>query len=41
MKFKDIHIVKEEHFSIGIDELSDKHYVSLPVSNGFDDYEKY
>jgi hypothetical protein len=41
MKFKDIHILKEERFSVGIEELSGKHYVSIPVSNGFVDYEEY
>ena len=41
MNFKDIHILKKERFSIGIEEASNKYYISIPVSNGFVDYEEY
>lgn len=41
MKFKDLLVNKEERFSIGVEEQSGKFYLSIPVSNGFVDYEEY
>jgi len=41
MKFKDIIVNREERFSVGVEEDSGKHYVSIPVSNGMVDYEEY
>jgi len=41
MKFKDVAVNREERFSVGIEEDSGKHYVSIPVSNGLVDYEEY
>jgi hypothetical protein len=41
MKFKDVVVNREERFSVGVEEDSGKHYVSIPVSNGMVDYEEY
>jgi len=41
MKFKDVGVNREERYSVGIEEDSGKHYVSIPVSNGLVDYEEY
>ena len=41
MKFTDIKVNREKRFSIGIEEQSGKHYLSIPVSNPFIDYEEY
>lgn len=41
MKFKDIVVRREERFSVGVEEDSGRHYVSIPVSNGLVDYEEY
>jgi len=39
--FKDIYINKDERFSIGFDEGSNRYYISIPVSNRMVDYEEY
>ena len=41
MTFKDVAVSREERFSVGVDEDSGKHYVSIPVANGLVDYEEY
>ena len=41
MKFTDIKTSRENRFSIGIEEHSGKHFVSIPVSNPYVDYEEY
>ena len=41
MKFKDLYISRVDRFSVGIEEDSGTYYVSIPVSNGFVDYEEY
>ncbi len=41
MNFKDIYINREERFSVGIEEDSQKYYLSIPVSYGVLDYEEY
>ncbi len=41
MKFKDVAVNREERYSLGVEEDSGKHYVSIPVSNGLVDYEEY
>jgi hypothetical protein len=41
MKFKDVVVNRDERFSVGVEQDSGKHYVSIPVSNGLVDYEEY
>lgn len=41
MKFKDIYFSKEKYFAVGVEEVSGKYYVSIPVSNSKADYEEY
>lgn len=41
MKFNDIAISRENRFSIGIEEETGMHYLSIPVSNQYVDYEEY
>ena len=41
MKFKDVFVSKSGRYSIGIEEVSGKYYLSIPVSNQVVDYEEY
>ncbi|MFD4365833.1 hypothetical protein [Rhodococcus sp. NPDC058521] len=41
MKFTDTIVSKQGRYSVGIEEESGRHYVSIPVSNGIVDYEEY
>ncbi|MCE4054860.1 hypothetical protein [Pseudomonas sp. Au-Pse12] len=41
MTFHDLLVRREEMFSMGIEEVSGRHYVSFPVSLGVVDYEEY
>lgn len=41
MKFKDVVVSKAGRFSIGVEEVSGKYYLSIPVSNRLADYEEY
>ncbi|MDX1878931.1 hypothetical protein SBE55_14010 [Mycolicibacterium sp. 141076] len=41
MKFTDVYFSREHRYSIGIESESERHYVSIPVSNGLVDYEEY
>ena len=41
MKFNDVLVSKKDRFSIGVEEESQRNYVSIPVSNPFIDYEEY
>jgi len=41
MERRDEYISREHQYSIGIDLQSDQHYVSVPVSAGFFDYEEF
>ena len=41
MQFNDIAVSRENRFSIGIEEESGRHYLSIPVSNQYVDYEEY
>jgi hypothetical protein len=40
-QFTDTFVNREHLFSMGTEEVSGKHYVSIPVSNGMVDYEEY
>lgn len=41
MKFDDLLVSREHRFSIGVEELSGRYYLSIPVSNSLVDYEEY
>ncbi len=41
MKFTDTLVLREERFSLGVEETTGKFYLSIPVSNGLVDYEEY
>jgi len=39
--FSDIHINKENRFSLGVETYSGKYFLSIPLSNKMVDYEEY
>lgn len=41
MRFEDDYFSKADRYSIGTETDSGKRYISIPVSNGFVDYEEY
>ena len=41
MRFRDLYVSRAELFSVGIEEESGDHYVSIPVSNRLVDYSEY
>jgi len=41
LKFDDTFFSREHRYSLGLEEISGKHYASIPVSNGVVDYEEY
>lgn len=41
MKFIDHFSSNEDRYSIGIEESTKKHYISIPVFNGLVEYEEY
>jgi hypothetical protein len=41
MKFNDTYFSREDRYSLGVETTSDRHYASIPVSNGIVDYEEY
>lgn len=41
MKFKDSYFSKAHKYCLGIEELSQKRYISIPVSNSKIDYQEY
>lgn len=41
MKFRTCHVWPELRFSIGVEEQSGQHFLSIPVSNRLVDYEEY
>lgn len=41
MKFNDKQVNAAERFTLGIEEISGRHYVSISVSNLMVDYEEY
>lgn len=41
MKFEDTYFSREDRYSIGVESISGRYYVSIPVSNGIVDYEEY
>ena len=41
MNFVDSCIFRVERFSIGTEEISGKHYLSMPIANPYVDYEEY
>lgn len=41
LKPRDEFFSRENRYSLGVDELSGRHYASLPVSIGVVDYEEY
>lgn len=41
MKFNDVLVNKAERFSIGIEDVSGRCYVSFPVRNEYVEYEEY
>ncbi|HEX3298044.1 MAG TPA: HEAT repeat domain-containing protein [Nocardioides sp.] len=41
MKFTDVMVSREEQFSVGVEEESGRHYISVPVSHGLVYYEEY
>jgi len=40
-KFTDVLVDRKHRFSIGVEECSGRHYLSIPVSNSLVDYEEY
>ena len=41
MRFSDIKVYQQDHFSVGLDTTTGTYYLSIPVSNGLVDYEEY
>lgn len=41
MKFNDSIVNLDERFAIGVEETTNKFYISIPVSNRMVDYEEY
>lgn len=41
MKFEDTYFSREHRYSLGVEAISQRHYASIPVSNGIVDYEEY
>lgn len=41
MKPRDKFSSRQHRYSLGVDEVSGRHFASLPVSNGVADYEEY
>ena len=41
LKPRDEYTSRENRFSLGIDEVSGRHYVSIPVTIGIADYEEH
>ncbi len=41
MKFDDTFFSREDKYSLGVESMSGRWYVSIPVSNGIVDYEEY
>lgn len=41
MKFQDSLVHREHMFCVGVEQVSGRFYVSIPVSNGLADYEEY
>ena len=41
MPFQDVRVFRDERFSVGVEQPSGQPYLSIPVSNGFVDYEEY
>ncbi|MGV6988187.1 hypothetical protein ACWA5Z_04185 [Testudinibacter sp. P80/BLE/0925] len=40
-RFKDIYVNKDNFFSIGIDTLDNRYYISIPLTIGIADYEEH
>lgn len=40
MRFRDEFVSREERYALGIEEVSGRHYASIPVSTGLVDYEE-
>jgi len=41
VKFTDALVLRDERFSLGLEETTGTFYLSIPVSNGLVDYEEY
>ena len=41
MRFIDTKVSKEGRYSLGIEQESGEHYISIPVANPYVDYEEY
>ncbi len=41
IQLRDIIVRREYRFTLGVEEISGRFYVSIPVSNGMADYEEY
>ena len=41
IQFRDIIVRREHMFTLGVEQISGRFYVSIPVSNGMVDYEEY
>ncbi|ASI93745.1 hypothetical protein [Vibrio rotiferianus] len=41
MRFIDTKVSKEGRYSLGIEQESGEHYISIPVANSYVDYEEY
>lgn len=41
MQFQDTYCSRQERYSLGVESVSGRYYVSIPVSNGIVDYEEY
>jgi hypothetical protein len=41
VRFRDVHIDRENRFSLGVEVASGRPFLSIPVGNGRADYEEY
>jgi hypothetical protein len=41
MRFNDVHIFRDQRFSLGVDMQTQQPYLSIPVANQMVDYEEY
>ncbi|HMG23130.1 MAG TPA: hypothetical protein VK607_17460 [Kofleriaceae bacterium] len=41
MKFQDVAVNRQERYTLGTEQSSGKHYISIPVSNGLVEYSEY
>ena len=41
MRFKSTRVFRQERFAVGVDQVSGKYFLSIPVSNRLVDYQEY